>query len=107
MHALPATARMACSPGALIKCGWIGIWFSLPFYAQYGRRFGETCRIFDDIRRQYAVVFEHSRDPRTGLLHHGWDETRTQFWANPQTGTSSAVWLAPWLVRDVAGGCAG
>ena len=28
--------------------------------------------IFDDIRRQYAAVFEHSRDPKTGLLHHGW-----------------------------------
>ena len=71
---------------------WLdGLWFSLPFYAQYGRRFGET-EIFDDIRRQYASVFEHSRDAKTGLLHHGWDEKREQFWANPQTGTSSAVW---------------
>lgn len=71
---------------------WLdGIWFSLPFYAQYGRTFGESA-IFDDIRRQYAAVFAHSRDPKTGLLHHGWDEKREQFWANPQTGASSAVW---------------
>lgn len=90
MHALPATANgvFAWRPHQV----WLdGIWFSLPFYAQYGRRFGEPA-IFDDIRRQYAAVFEHSRDPKTGLLHHGWDETHEQFWANPQTGTSSAVW---------------
>ena len=74
---------------------WLdGLWFSLPFYAQYGRRFGET-EIFDDIRRQYAAVFEHSRDAKTGLLHHGWDEKREQFWANPQTGAPVQSGLAP------------
>jgi unsaturated rhamnogalacturonyl hydrolase len=83
--------------GAAIRCRLrIGIsrsrlWFSLPFYTQYGRRFGEPA-IFDDVRRQYAAVFEHSRDPKTGLVHHGWDETREQFWADPRTGASSAVW---------------
>jgi unsaturated rhamnogalacturonyl hydrolase len=71
---------------------WLdGLWFSLPFYAEYGRRFGES-GIFDDIGRQYAAVFEHSRDARTGLVHHGWDETRQQFWADPRTGASRAVW---------------
>ncbi|MBS0417729.1 MAG: glycoside hydrolase family 88 protein [Proteobacteria bacterium] len=71
---------------------WLdGLWFTLPFYAEYGRRFGEP-KIFEDIRHQYAVIFAHSRDPKTGLLHHGWDETHGEFWANPQTGTSNAVW---------------
>src|SRR5262249_38914149 len=70
---------------------WLdGIWFTLPFYAQYGRRFEPE--IFDDIRRQYAAVFAHSRDPKTGLLHHGWDETRQEVWADPRTGASRAVW---------------
>ncbi len=90
MNALPTTAEgvFAWRPHQV----WLdGLWFSLPFYAQFGRRLGEP-RIFDDIRRQYAAVFEHSRDPETGLLHHGWDEKREQFWANPKTGASSAVW---------------
>lgn len=90
MKSLPTTADgvFAWRPHQV----WLdGIWFSLPFYARYGRSFGETA-IFDDIRRQYAAIFEHSRDPKTGLLHHGWDEKREQFWANPQTGASSAAW---------------
>jgi unsaturated rhamnogalacturonyl hydrolase len=90
MHALPTTAAgvFAWRPQQV----WLdGLWFSLPFYAEYGRRFGEPA-LFDDIRRQYAAVFEHSRDPKTGLVHHGWDETRQQFWADPETGASSAVW---------------
>lgn len=71
---------------------WLdGLWFTLPFYAQYGRRFGED-DVFDDIRRQYAAVVKHNRDPGTGLFHHGWDETHQQFWANPKTGTSTAFW---------------
>jgi len=82
---------------------WLdGLWFSLPFYAQYGRRFDEPA-IFDDVRRQYAAVFEHSRDPKTGLVHHGWDETREQFWADPRTGASSAVWsrAVGWYARSL------
>jgi unsaturated rhamnogalacturonyl hydrolase len=90
MNALPRTAGgvFAWRPHQV----WLdGLWFSMPFYAEYGRLSGETA-IFDDIRRQYAAVFEHSRDPKSGLLHHGWDEKREQFWANPRTGTSSAIW---------------
>lgn len=71
---------------------WLdGLWFTLPFYAEYGRHFGEN-EIFADIRRQYATVVKRSRDPRTGLPHHGWDATHEQFWAHPQTGTSAAIW---------------
>jgi unsaturated rhamnogalacturonyl hydrolase len=90
MKALPRTTGgvFAWRPDQV----WLdGLWFSLPFYARYGHRFGET-EIFDDIRRQYAAVYEHSRDLRTGLLHHGWDAKHEQFWANPKTGTSAAFW---------------
>jgi unsaturated rhamnogalacturonyl hydrolase len=90
MQALPTTTNgvFAWRPHQV----WLdGLWFSLPFYAHYGRRFGEPA-IFDEIRRQYAAVSEHSRDPQTGLVHHGWDETHEQFWADPKTGASSAVW---------------
>lgn len=90
MNAIPKTTAgvFAWRPGQV----WLdGLWFALPFYAEYGRHFGEK-EIFVDIRRQYAAVARHSRDPRTGLLHHGWDESHEQFWANPRTGTSAAFW---------------
>jgi unsaturated rhamnogalacturonyl hydrolase len=67
-----------------------GIWFTLPFYAQYGREFDEPA-LLDDVRRQYAAVFDHSRDPKTGIVHHGWDESHADFWADPRTGRSTAV----------------
>ncbi len=90
LQALPRTTQgvFAWRPQQV----WLdGLWFTLPFYAQYGHRFGDE-EIFDDIQRQYAAVVQHNRDPKTGLLHHGWDETHQQFWANPKTGTSSAFW---------------
>ncbi len=34
----------------------------------------------------------HSRDDKTGLLYHGWDESRKQRWANPETGRSPHFW---------------
>jgi unsaturated rhamnogalacturonyl hydrolase len=91
MKALPTTTNGGVFAWRAHQVWLDGLWFTLPFYAAYARRFDEPA-IFDDIRRQYAAVFEHSRDPKTGLVHHGWDETHEQFWADPRTGASSAVW---------------
>jgi unsaturated rhamnogalacturonyl hydrolase len=35
---------------------------------------------------------KHARDERSGLLFHGWDESRKQKWAHPETGRSPAFW---------------
>ena len=35
---------------------------------------------------------QHTRDPKTGLMYHGWDETKQQSWANRETGTSANFW---------------
>jgi unsaturated rhamnogalacturonyl hydrolase len=35
---------------------------------------------------------KHARDPKTGLLYHGWDESKQRRWANPATGLSSEFW---------------
>lgn len=32
------------------------------------------------------------RDAKTGLLYHGWDESKQQRWANPTTGQSPEFW---------------
>jgi unsaturated rhamnogalacturonyl hydrolase len=90
MKALPTTTEgvFAWRPEQV----WLdGLWFALPFYAEYGRHFGES-EVFDDIRRQYTAVSKHSRDPKTGLVYHGWDEKRERFWSDPITGTSATFW---------------
>jgi rhamnogalacturonyl hydrolase YesR/beta-xylosidase/lysophospholipase L1-like esterase len=71
---------------------WLdGLYMASPFLAQYAKVFKEPAA-FDDVINQFVLMEKHARDPRTGLLYHGWDESREQKWANPQTGTSPAFW---------------
>ncbi|HEX9973710.1 MAG TPA: glycoside hydrolase family 88 protein, partial [bacterium] len=35
---------------------------------------------------------KYARDEKTGLLYHGWDESRQQKWSNPATGQSPNFW---------------
>lgn len=71
---------------------WLdGIYMANPFYAEYGKVFNEPSD-FDDVFNQLNVMEKHSRDSVTGLLYHGWDESKTQAWANPVTGCSPSFW---------------
>lgn len=71
---------------------WLdGLYMGQPFYAEYAQVFGEDT-VFNDITRQFVLMEKHARDPKTGLLYHGWDESREQRWANKQTGLSPHVW---------------
>lgn len=71
---------------------WLdGLYMGQPFYAEYAKVFGEEAA-FADITRQFVIMESHARDPKTGLLYHGWDESRQQAWANPKTGLSPHVW---------------
>ncbi len=71
---------------------WLdGIYMASPFYAEFGKTFGEPSA-FDDVAHQIILIEQHTRDPKTGLLYHGWDESKTQRWANPETGCSPHFW---------------
>lgn len=71
---------------------WLdGLYMAEPFYAEYAATFREDTD-FDDIANQFVLMERHSRDEKTGLLYHGWDETKQQRWANPITGTSPNFW---------------
>ncbi len=71
---------------------WLdGIYMAAPFYAEFAKTFGEH-GAFDDVAHQIILVARHARDPRTGLLYHGWDESKSQKWANPETGCSPNFW---------------
>jgi unsaturated rhamnogalacturonyl hydrolase len=71
---------------------WLdGLYMGEPFYAEYAALFHED-KAFDDITRQFVLMEQHARDANTGLLYHGWDESRQQRWANKTTGRSPNFW---------------
>ncbi len=71
---------------------WLdGIYMAGPFLAEYARRFGEPAT-FEDVAHQIRLIEEHTRDEKTGLLYHAWDESKTQRWADPATGRSPHFW---------------
>jgi len=71
---------------------WLdGLYMGEPFYAEYAATFHEDAA-FDDIARQFVLMELHSRDAKTGLLYHAWDESRKMRWSNPTTGRSPNFW---------------
>lgn len=71
---------------------WLdGLYMGSPFLAQYAEVFDEPA-LFDDVVNQFVWMEKHARDPKSGLLYHGWDESRQQKWADPQTGLSKEFW---------------
>ena len=71
---------------------WLdGLYMGEPFYAEYAGLFHDTAA-FDDIANQFIWMEKHARDAKTGLLFHGWDESKKEKWANPITGCSPNFW---------------
>lgn len=71
---------------------WLdGIYMASPFYAEFAKTFDEPAA-FDDVAHQIILIERHTRDPKTGLLYHAWDESKQQRWANPITGCSPNFW---------------
>ena len=71
---------------------WLdGLYMAEPFYAEYANTFHEDSD-FNDIARQFIIMEKKARDPKTGLLYHGYDESKEQNWANKKTGLSPNFW---------------
>jgi len=71
---------------------WLdGLYMASPFLAEFAVTFEEP-ELFDDIANQFIWMENNSRDEKTGLLYHGWDESRQQKWADPETGRSPNFW---------------
>jgi len=71
---------------------WLdGLFMAEPFYAEYASLFNEK-EAFTDIANQFLLVKKHNKDLNTGLYYHGWDENKTQKWANRVTGASPSFW---------------
>lgn len=71
---------------------WLdGAYMAEPFRAEYAATFQEP-EDFDDIAKQLLLMDQHMRDAKTGLLRHGWDESKQMKWADPKTGLSPEAW---------------
>lgn len=71
---------------------WLdGIYMAMPFLALYESRFGGGD--YGDILRQVRTVRARMRDAATGLYYHGYDASRSAFWADKATGLSQSFWL--------------
>ena len=71
---------------------WLdGLYMGQPFYAEYAKIFHEDSA-FNDIAKQFILSEKYTRDPKTGLLFHGWDESKQQKWADKTTGKSPNFW---------------
>src|SRR5687768_1696249 len=71
---------------------WLdGLYMAQPFYAEYAMLAHEDTA-FNDIADQFIRIERQTRDPKTGLLYHAYDESREMKWANKTTGLSPLFW---------------
>jgi len=79
---------------------WLdGLYMALPFFAEYENRFNNHGH-YADIHNQFMNVKKIIKDPKTGLYLHAYDDSKSMFWADPQTGLSKHCWLRAegWLL---------
>jgi unsaturated rhamnogalacturonyl hydrolase len=71
---------------------WLdGLFMAGPLAVQFGNRFNES-GFFDMIVEQALLMWKNTRDEQTGLLYHGWDESKQAVWADPVTGRAPEFW---------------
>jgi unsaturated rhamnogalacturonyl hydrolase len=68
-----------------------GTYMLNPFLAEYARQFGDATAA-DEAVKQLIVSGSHLQQASTGLARHGYDQTKTQSWADPTTGVSPEYW---------------
>jgi len=74
---------------------WLdGLFMSAPFYAAHTAVFQpQNITAWDDISLQFSLVEKHCRNLTSGLLKHGYDESKRAVWADPITGASPLTWI--------------
>ena len=71
---------------------WLdGLYMAQVFYTRYTTQY-EDCAHYDDILNQFRTVRKRMYDQETGLYRHGYDASKTAFWAD-STGRSQNSWL--------------
>jgi unsaturated rhamnogalacturonyl hydrolase len=71
---------------------WLdGVFMGDVFSMQYAQAYNQP-EWYDEAVHQIKLIYKHTVDPKTGLLYHGWDESKNPVWAHPQKGTSPEFW---------------
>lgn len=71
---------------------WLdGLYMGGPICAEYGYRYHKT-EYIELVIKQILLMIEKTRDEETGLLYHAWDESRSEPWADKETGCSPEFW---------------
>ncbi|UFT98754.1 glycoside hydrolase family 88 protein [Radiobacillus kanasensis] len=71
---------------------WLdGLYMGGVFAMNYGKKYGEP-QLLNMVLEQERLMRKHTRDDKTGLFYHAWDEKRVQPWADPKTGKSPEFW---------------
>lgn len=68
-----------------------GAYMAGPLSVKYAKRFGDPI-LRERAIKQVFLMDEHMKDKRSGLYFHGWDDSKTEAWADPETGLSSQIW---------------
>ncbi len=70
---------------------WLdGLYMAQPFYTRYQTN---TTKDYSDIVNQFKNVFNIMYDKDKHLYYHGYDSSKTIFWADKETGLSKNFWL--------------
>lgn len=72
---------------------WLdGLYMAQPFMMMNEERFGNKAS-YVDILNQFQNVRNHMYNEDKRLYYHGYDESKTVFWADKKKGTSPNFWL--------------
>ena len=72
---------------------WLdGLYMAQPFYMMYETRYHKK-ENYADIITQFQNVRKYMFNEEKSLYYHGYDETKSIFWANKETGNSPNFWL--------------
>lgn len=72
---------------------WLdGLYMAQPYYMEYDNRFNDKAH-YEDIFNQFFNVEKYMKDSKTGLYYHCYDESKSMFWADKETGLSQNFWL--------------
>lgn len=72
---------------------WLdGLYMTHPFYIAYETKYNKNAH-YVDICNQFQLVLDKMYDAEKELFYHGYDASKTIFWANKETGCSANFWL--------------
>ena len=72
---------------------WLdGLYMAQPFYMAYETKYNKKEK-YNDIISQFENVKKYLYDEEKGLCYHAYDESKSAFWADKETGCSPNFWL--------------